>query len=260
MSWDIQINGTFLEEVCPAKRFLEFVHLLNSSSKFSGPFSVLIFDYLNYKRVKVLDFRESQPHSQDFHAILEPYFGISGLSFSGDWSVDIRYETTREDQQIRTEGRVSVILPARDMTDQYLEEQSSFTYVAGNSNIFSSQLVGFAANLNFQELVDEITILSRLGVKKLRGEPIDGSEEIKSCFLSYNYFPYEFALDLYKGINPNEVIYGLIENDIKFAAIQTQNTQFFNTPSGCGVFHQDLISGNLESFYSYLKRYIESMI
>jgi hypothetical protein len=257
MGWNVQLTGLFRSSQHPVSRFLEITRCFERSTNFSKLFSLTISDS-DREPVQIFEPKNGL-HIEQLQQILEPYY-TRDCVLEGWWSADERYLIDRSCQKpLRTGYRVALTIPASEYTSDANLINSSLSYEIGDSSLFSPKILKETAHLNFEAVLQEIFVLSGLEVDKLQGRNIDAEQNPGRCFLMYHHDPYGFGVDLGKQWASSEVALSLLQEDIQQIAQRSKEVDYRNLGTGVIVFHQKLIDGDLEDFYSTLKKFLETV-
>lgn len=258
MGWDVNLAGLFRFPKHPIIRFLEIAECFEKSSYFSKLFDLTIYEQFR-EPVEIFD-RKNGLNVEHLQQILEPYFQ-KDCEFVGWWSADERYTTDDKDSQkfMRTGYRVAIQIPADKYTSILSSTELSFVYEIGNSNLFSLSFLNQIAHLNFEAVVQEILVLSELGISTIQGINIDAERDPCKSFLMYHGECSAFGTDLGEQLGTLEASLSLTKEDIRRIVQMNKDIEYQELGTGVIIFHGSLIDGNLKSFYSTLEKYLKAV-
>ena len=257
MGWEVQLVGLLHSARHPVTRFLEIAVCFEQSAIFSHAFGLTIYEQ-GRKAVHIFEPKVGISVEQ-LHSILEPYVGRNCM-LEGWWSANDRYRPSDSAQEISQTGyRVALKIPTNEGTFGVSFTGSSLIYEIGNFSLFSPQLIGEVAHLNFMAVLQEIPILSGIGLDTIRGLNIDAESDPRRCFLVYHVEPCAFGSDLGIKFGELEASLGLMPEDVQQIVRRSKDIDYQALSTGIAVFHRDVIDGDLSNFYHNLKKYLESL-
>jgi hypothetical protein len=258
MGWDVQLIGLFRSPKHPVSRFLEIARCFERSTYFSKIYGLTIHDEFR-EPVQIFDYKKGL-NIEHLQQILEPY-STESCELVGWWSADERYFVDDENRQeiIRTGYRVTMQTPADEHTYNSNLAESSFIYTIGNSSLFSLGLLNEVAQLNFDAVLQEISILSELEVSTMQGVNIDSEHNPRRSFLMYHDELSAFGMDLGEQLGMLETSLNLMQEDIWQIVQGSKDVEYQAFSNGTVIFNRNLVHGNLESFYNALEKYLKAV-
>ncbi len=256
MGWDVWLTVNFQKPEDPVQRFSQVAAKFALSERHHELLRLRVRSGVYRNDILEDQFiggnRETPISYEQIQQLPQRYKGDE-IATEGWWEVSPRYLMDLATRTPQLDNyRVIVTTLGSKYKYPGLHSPIDLIYNPGDYKHFLPSVMGKAAKLNIEALIQEIPLFVELGVETIRGLDADRSTNPCQSYLCYHHNPDSFFLDL-KAIYKNEIALGSLgKEEILNAALICSDVSFLETENGLIVYHKELVGGCLKNFYQEL--------